>query len=194
VLIGKQRHLGDFVAAADVAGIETNAVGSGFNRFQRQRVVEVDVSDHRDRRLLDDRLQRLDVLVPRDGYPNDVGARFGNFLDLLHGRRQVGRLGLGHGLDRYRGTATDRDPAYKYLSFGCHYLQGTGEGWAYRPAQASRTQPRSSLDTEGSRINLDGPGGSRRPRMRRVAVEMPRCTAPGSCLGRIPRSILASIS
>ena len=43
--------LGDFVAAADVARVEPDAVGAGVDRFQRQGVVEVDVGDHRDRRL-----------------------------------------------------------------------------------------------------------------------------------------------
>ena len=48
--------LGDLVGAADVARVQPHAVGAGVERLQRQRVVEVDVGDHRDRRLADDRL------------------------------------------------------------------------------------------------------------------------------------------
>ena len=44
-------------------------------------------------------LQRLDVLLARDGAAHDVGAGVGHAADLVHRRLQVGRLGLGHGLD-----------------------------------------------------------------------------------------------
>jgi hypothetical protein len=44
-LLGHQGHL---VGAADVARVEPDAVSAGVDRLQRQRVVEVDVGDHRD--------------------------------------------------------------------------------------------------------------------------------------------------
>ena len=43
--------LGDLLRAADVARVEPDAVRAGVDRLQRQRVVEVDVGDDRDRRL-----------------------------------------------------------------------------------------------------------------------------------------------
>ena len=72
------RDLGDLVGAADVARVEPDAVRAGVDRLQRQRVVEVDVGDHRDRRLGDDRLQRLDVGLARHGDPDEVRARLGD--------------------------------------------------------------------------------------------------------------------
>ena len=50
-LLGQRDHLGDLLRAADVAGVQAHAVGARFDRLQRERVVEVDVGDHRDRRL-----------------------------------------------------------------------------------------------------------------------------------------------
>ncbi len=44
-------------------------------RLQRERVVEVDVGDDGDRRLADDRPERLDVLLARHRHAHDVGAR-----------------------------------------------------------------------------------------------------------------------
>ena len=51
---GRGRLLGDLrdlVGPADVAGVEANAVSAGVDRLQRQRVVEVNIGDHRNRRL-----------------------------------------------------------------------------------------------------------------------------------------------
>jgi hypothetical protein len=59
---------------ADVARVQADAVRAGVDRLERERVVEVDVGDDRDRRLGDDRPQRLDVLLARDGAAHDVGA------------------------------------------------------------------------------------------------------------------------
>ena len=56
-----------FSGPADVARVQADAVRAGVDRLQRQRVVEVDVGDDRDRRLAHDRLERLDVLVARHG-------------------------------------------------------------------------------------------------------------------------------
>ena len=56
----------------------------------------------------DDRLQRLDVLLTRDGDPHDVGARLGHAVDLGHRGLEVGGLGLGHGLHGDGGPAADR--------------------------------------------------------------------------------------
>jgi len=130
--VGLDRDLGDFVAAADVPWVEADAVGAGVDRFQRQGVVEVDVGDDRDRRLHDDRLQRLDVLLARDRAADDVGAGLGDLVDLLHRRRQVGGLGLGHRLHRDRRAAADRHLADEYLPFGSHVRSVPG-----RPGEPS---------------------------------------------------------
>jgi hypothetical protein len=113
-------HLGHFLAAADVAGVEADAVGAGVDRLEGQRVVEVDVGDHRDRRLGDDRPQRLGVPLAGHGHANQVRPGVGDLADLLHRRLDVGRLGLGHGLDGDRRTAADRHSADEYLAFGSH--------------------------------------------------------------------------
>ena len=76
--------------------------------FQRQRVVEVDVRDHRDRRLDDDRLERLDVLLARDGHAHDVGAGVRDAADLesiVACRLAVSST--GHSLHHDRGAAAD---------------------------------------------------------------------------------------
>src|SRR5438270_5451953 len=46
------------------------SVGAGVERLQRQRVVEVDIGDHRDRRLAHDRPQRVDVLIAGNRHPD----------------------------------------------------------------------------------------------------------------------------
>jgi hypothetical protein len=47
--------LRDLVVPADVARIDAHAMGACVKCLERQRVVEVNVGDHRDRRLPDDR-------------------------------------------------------------------------------------------------------------------------------------------
>ena len=59
----------------------------------------------------DDRLQRLDVLLARDGDAHDVGARVGHAADLIHRRLEVGRLGLRHRLHDDGRSAADRHVA-----------------------------------------------------------------------------------
>ena len=110
-LLGLRDHLGDLLGAADVARVQPHAVRAGVERLERERVVEVDVGDHRDRRLAHDRLQRLDVLLARHRDADDVGAGLGDAMDLVHRRLQVGGLGLRHRLHGDRRTAADRHGA-----------------------------------------------------------------------------------
>ena len=58
-------NLSDLFRAADVAGVKTDARGTIGDRLQRQRVVEVDVSDYRDRRLGDKSFQRFGIAFTR---------------------------------------------------------------------------------------------------------------------------------
>ena len=67
-------------------GLMRTQCAPGLDGLDRQRVVEVDVGDHGDRRLADDRLERLDVLLARDGDAHDVGAGLGDPPDLVHRR------------------------------------------------------------------------------------------------------------
>ena len=89
-------------------GFSRTQCGAGVERLQRQRVVEVDVGDHRDRRLAHDRAQRLGILLARHGDAHDVGAGLGDAVDLGHRGGQVGRLGLGHRLHGDGRSAADR--------------------------------------------------------------------------------------
>ena len=111
MLLRQGGDLGDLLGAADVAGVQPYAVGACGDRLQGQGVVEVDVGDHRNRRLGDDRLQGLGILLAGHGDADDVGAGLGDGVDLGHRRREVGRLGLGHRLDGHGGTAADGDGA-----------------------------------------------------------------------------------
>jgi hypothetical protein len=119
-LVRQLGDLGDFLPPPDVPRVQPDAVRPRFDRFQRQRVVEVDVGDHRDRRLGDDRPQRLGVLLARHRAAHHVGARVGDLADLIHRRGQVRGLGLGHRLHGDRRAAADRHPSHEYLPFRSH--------------------------------------------------------------------------
>ena len=69
---------------------------------------------------LDDRLQRLDVLLARHRDANQVGAGVGDGADLLHGRLEVGRLGLAHRLHGDRCAAPDGHVADEDLALRGH--------------------------------------------------------------------------
>ena len=126
-LAGERDDLGDLVGPTDVAGVDAHAVGAGFDRLQRERVVEVDVGDHRDRRLRDDRLERLDVLLAGHGDAYDVRAGVGDLQDLLHRRREVRGLGLGHRLHSDGRAAADGDGADVDLACGSHTAHCKGD-------------------------------------------------------------------
>ena len=51
VALGHRDDLGGLLGAADVAGVDAHAVRAGLDRLDRERVVEVDVGDHGDRRV-----------------------------------------------------------------------------------------------------------------------------------------------
>jgi hypothetical protein len=108
-------------------------VGAGVDRLQRQRVVEMDVGDHRDRRVAHDRPQGLNVLVARDGDADQIRPGVGDLADLLHGRLEVGGLGLGHGLHGDRGAAPDGHAADEYLALRGHLaVKDRGGSWCRR--------------------------------------------------------------
>src|SRR4051794_20024029 len=112
--------LGHLLAPADVAGVQADAVGAGVDRLQCQGVVEVDVGDHRDRRLLDDHLEGVDVFLARDRHTHDVGPGVGHLGDLRHRRLEIGGFRLGHGLHGDRSAAADRHVLHPDLALGGH--------------------------------------------------------------------------
>ena len=130
--------LADLVVAADVARVDPDAVRAGVDGLEGERVVEVDVRDHRDRRLHDDPLERPDVLVARDRAAHQIPARLGDRVDLLHGGVEVRGLRLRHRLDRDGRPAADLHPTNVDLLLGGHLRP---------PSLARRRAPRSRLRT-----------------------------------------------
>ena len=101
----------DLVRPADVAGVDPHGGDAGVDRLERERGVEVDVGDHRDRREPDDQRQRVGVLDLRDGDADDLAAGRGERGDLRRRRLDVVRLRQRHRLDDDRRAAADRDAA-----------------------------------------------------------------------------------
>ena len=129
-------------------GVDAHAVRPGLDGLDGQRVVEVDVGDHGDRRVVDDRLQRLDVLLARDGDADDVGPGLGDPADLVHRGAEIGRLGLGHRLDGHGCAAPDGDAADVDLPRRGHGLECTRRAGAHREvAPAAGTYAPSSCPT-----------------------------------------------
>ena len=83
----------DLVVAADVAGVDAHGGDAGVHRPQRQRGVEVDVRDHRQRRAGDDRRQRIGVRAAGHGHPDEVAPRLVQPPDLPERRLDV--VGVG---------------------------------------------------------------------------------------------------
>ena len=73
--LGPRHDLGDLVRTTDVARIQPNAMRARIDRLQRQRMVEMNIGDDRNRRLHHDRLQRLDIPITRHRHPHDVRTR-----------------------------------------------------------------------------------------------------------------------
>ena len=144
VALGHLDDLGRLLRAADVAGVDAHAVRAGLDGLDRQRVVEVDVGDHGDRRVAHDRLERLDVLLARDGDADDVGAGLGDPADLVHRRPEVRRLGLGHRLDGHGRAAPDGDAADVDLPRGGHASSVRGARRRWRPRRSSARRSRSA--------------------------------------------------
>jgi hypothetical protein len=94
---------------ANVARVEAQPGHPGLNGCQCQSVLEVDVGNDRHRRAWDDFGQTLCGLHVVAGDTNDIGTRTRQGVDLGEGGVDIGRLGGGHRLNRYRAVATDRD-------------------------------------------------------------------------------------
>ena len=67
--LGRVHHLDHLLAVGEVAGVEAQAMHARLDRQERQRVVVMDVRDHRQWRSLDDLLERLRRLSVGHGRP-----------------------------------------------------------------------------------------------------------------------------
>ena len=105
----------DLVRAADVAGVDPDGGDAALDRLQRERGVEVDVRDHRNRRETDDPRQRLGVLRLRDGDAHDLAACRRERGDLRRRRLDIVRLRQRHRLDDDGRAAADRHAADRDL-------------------------------------------------------------------------------
>ena len=125
----QRHHLADVLFLADVAGIQPQAVDTGFERLQRQRVLEMDVGDERHRRMRHDIRQRRRRLAVRNGDADDLAADVGQFLDLGEGRLRVAGIGGGHRLHADRVFATEGDVTdVQDAGLPAWSKQGHGEG------------------------------------------------------------------
>ena len=140
-------HLGDLLGPADVARVQPDAVGAGVDRLQRQRVVEVDVGDDRDRRLAPDRLQRLHVLLARHRAAHDVAARVRDRADLLASwrRSRPSRSWSSTGPRPGRRRRSSPHRRLSAVSRPCAAYQPMGGGAQPRPSAAASTGPDSQL-------------------------------------------------
>ena len=122
-------------------------------RLDRQRVVEVDVGDHGDRRVAHDRLERLDVLLARHGDADDVGAR--------------PRRPAGSGPSSGRGS-----PSRSWSSSG--RPRARRPRWGRRPRGSAARRPCPECTSASSRCGRPSDW---------LAPRMPTSTAPpaGAC-------------
>ena len=129
--------------------------------LMRQRVVEVDVGDDRDRRVAHDRLERLDVLLARHGDADDVGAR----------PRRRGGSGPSSG----RGS-----PSRSWSSSG--RPRARRPRWGRRPRGSAARRPCPEC-TRRAGAHRDWPAAAAPVRLRRAVPPCPTSTAPraGAC-------------
>ena len=106
--------------AADVSGIDANGRDSCVDRLERERRVEVDIGDHRDRRKPDDLRQRRRVLVLRNGHARDLAAGRCKRGDLRGRRLDVVRLRQRHRLHDDGSAAADLHSADGDLPLARH--------------------------------------------------------------------------
>ena len=162
------------VGAADVARVDADRVHARLDRLQRERRVEVDVRDHRDRREPDDQRERLRVLELRHGDPDDLAAGRGERGDLRGRRLDVVRLRERHRLhDDGRATA-DRDAADLDLMRARHPPFRVAAPSAWLGQDACRAVDRPARHVVAPRA------AARRPRRTTSGRSAPT-SSPGRC-------------
>ena len=103
------------IELADVARVHANRATAGLDRLKHVLRLEVDVSDHRDPRLLGNDRQRVRVLIRRARHTHNVAASGRQLSDLLQRRANIVRLRGRHGLNGHAGApahghVTHHDP------------------------------------------------------------------------------------
>ena len=98
----------DTLGAADVAGIDAQAVDAGLERLEREAPIEMDVRDERHALgLAADLGEGGGGLGIRNGEAHDVAARGHRLADAIHRGRNVARVGVRHRLDGDGRSAAD---------------------------------------------------------------------------------------
>ena len=88
----------DLLTAADVAGIDSQAVHAGFGRHEGQPVVKVNIGHERRVGARADVAERLAGVLVGHGQAHDVAAGFNELVDLGERGGDVTRIGDRHGL------------------------------------------------------------------------------------------------
>jgi hypothetical protein len=120
LLLGRLHDHGDLVGAADVAGIDADGCNSGLDRLERERGVEVDVGDDRQRAQVDDLAEGFGVLVLRHCDPHELAAGRRKSRDLLDRGVDVPRIRERHGLHDDGRAASDRHVSNMNLALARH--------------------------------------------------------------------------
>lgn len=100
---------------ADVAGVDAKLGGAEACGLDGEPVVEVDVGDHRKRARFADARKPVERVCARDGHPDDLATRLGQFGDLTERRLGVSGVGVGHRLHSDGCVITKRDAADRDL-------------------------------------------------------------------------------
>src|SRR4030095_7222993 len=116
LVLGDVDDLLDEMLAADVPGVQPQAIHTLLERDEGELVVEVNIGDQRDPDLPLDLAELLGGLADRHRAPYDVAARRLERPDLEERRLHVARVGLGHRLHGDRRFAADLDSAQLDLS------------------------------------------------------------------------------
>ena len=109
-------HGADPVLAADVAGVDAQAVDAKFGDAQGDLVVEVDIRHQRHIHLALDAPKGLGGVHVRHTDAHDIGAGGLERPDLADGRGHVQGVGVGHALHRDRRIAAHGDVANMNLT------------------------------------------------------------------------------
>jgi hypothetical protein len=114
--LGRSHHPGKLGSAAEVAGIDADALGAVFHGRHCQQVIEMDVGDEGNGDLRPDAANGLGGLDIEHRHPDDLAARLLEAVDLGDRRLHIAGIGIGHGLDGNWGIAADGHIAEHYLS------------------------------------------------------------------------------
>ncbi|MCY1405881.1 hypothetical protein D9M71_211320 [compost metagenome] len=98
LVAGSVDHRLDAILAADVAGVDAQAIDAQLSHAQGDLVVEVDIRHQRHLDLLLDLAKGFRGIHVRHGNPHDVGAGLFQAANLRNGSGDVQGVGVGHAL------------------------------------------------------------------------------------------------